>query len=315
MEQQDEPSNVPRNIFCSKCGNKGSVNSRFCSKCGAQLVKPLSSKLDSALNHVSKIKRNIKKLWQRPNGKRTVGVVAVACLGLLLICIFWPLFGVLTGLGAVGWGIFIKKKSKKTNGNGLWLAATWAWGGIAVFVLSVAIMTGSGPGYDKDELFKLGCDYYNGTGVSSDYVQACAWLDLAAKRGHKGAKELRSAILGLMTPEQRAEAGGRSRKVVKSSESALCKEAKRGNAEAQYNLGLAYSKGDGVPQNYSEAAKWYRLAAEQGHAAAQCNLGLYYLYGWGVYKDRQEAVRWLRQARSLPEAQLVLLMMENGAQF
>jgi len=36
------------------------------------------------------------------------------------------------------------------------------------------------------------------------------------------------------------------------------------NAEEQFNLGLMYFQGEGVPQDYTEAAKWYRLAAEQG---------------------------------------------------
>ena len=37
-----------------------------------------------------------------------------------------------------------------------------------------------------------------------------------------------------------------------------------------------YDNGDGVPQDYKEAVKWYRLAAEQGDAAAQYNLGIMY---------------------------------------
>ena len=40
--------------------------------------------------------------------------------------------------------------------------------------------------------------------------------------------------------------------------------AKQGDADAQFNLGLMYDKGQGVPQDYKTAVKWYRLAAEQG---------------------------------------------------
>ena len=40
--------------------------------------------------------------------------------------------------------------------------------------------------------------------------------------------------------------------------------AEQGNASAQYNLGVMYANGRGVPQDYAEAMKWYRLAAEQG---------------------------------------------------
>ena len=44
--------------------------------------------------------------------------------------------------------------------------------------------------------------------------------------------------------------------------------AKQGAAYAQYNLGIMYAKGDGVPENDAEAVKWYRKAADQGHAKA-----------------------------------------------
>ena len=48
--------------------------------------------------------------------------------------------------------------------------------------------------------------------------------------------------------------------------------AGQGFAAAQYNLGTLYENGDGVPQDKSEAAKWYRAAAEQGDEDAQFNL-------------------------------------------
>src|SRR5476651_768958 len=39
--------------------------------------------------------------------------------------------------------------------------------------------------------------------------------------------------------------------------------AEQGNSDAQLLLGKMYEKGEGVPQNYSEALKWYRLAAQK----------------------------------------------------
>ena len=45
--------------------------------------------------------------------------------------------------------------------------------------------------------------------------------------------------------------------------------AKDGNAKAQYNLGKMYLDGTGVDRNATEAAKWYRLAADQGNMDAQ----------------------------------------------
>ena len=38
--------------------------------------------------------------------------------------------------------------------------------------------------------------------------------------------------------------------------------AEAGDVDAQYNLGIMYDNGYGVPQDYAEAVKWYRLAAE-----------------------------------------------------
>ena len=62
--------------------------------------------------------------------------------------------------------------------------------------------------------------------------------------------------------------------------------------KAQYRLGLMYENGQGVPQDYKEAVKWYRLAAGQGHAHAQYNLGIGYAYGQGVLQDNVMAHMW-----------------------
>ena len=53
-------------------------------------------------------------------------------------------------------------------------------------------------------------------------------------------------------------------------------EANQGAAYAQYNLGVMYDNGMGVPENDAEAVKWYRKAADQGYAEAQSNLGIMY---------------------------------------
>ena len=70
---------------------------------------------------------------------------------------------------------------------------------------------------------------------------------------------------------------------------------KRGQVH-QYNLGIMYGKGNGVQQDYAEAVRWYRLAADQGFAGAQVNLGVMYDTGRGVPQDYVEAVRWYRLA-------------------
>ena len=72
--------------------------------------------------------------------------------------------------------------------------------------------------------------------------------------------------------------------------------AGQGNAKAQYNLGVVYYEGNGVTQDYEQAVKWTRLAAEQGYADAQYNLGVMYTKGQGVPQDNKEAVKWTRLA-------------------
>ena len=81
------------------------------------------------------------------------------------------------------------------------------------------------------------------------------------------------------------------------------KAAEQGYAIAQFNLGIMYELGKGVKQDYEEAVKWYRLAAEQGHAAAQNSLGYMYSNGKGVTQDKSEAVKWYRLAAEQGHAQ------------
>ena len=79
--------------------------------------------------------------------------------------------------------------------------------------------------------------------------------------------------------------------------------AEAGHADAQYSLGYIYSTGEGVPQDYAEAAVWYRRAAEAGHVDAQVNLGYMYDMGEGVPQDYAEAAVWYRQAAEQGDAQ------------
>ena len=55
-----------------------------------------------------------------------------------------------------------------------------------------------------------------------------------------------------------------------------------------------YHNGQGVPQDYTEAVKWFRLAVLWGRANAQYNLGFMYANGQGVPQDYTEAVKWFR---------------------
>ncbi len=78
--------------------------------------------------------------------------------------------------------------------------------------------------------------------------------------------------------------------------------AEQGDARAQYNLGVMYAEGLGVPQDAAAAVAWYRRAAEQGDATAQNNLGAMYAEGLGVPQDAVEAVAWYRRAAEQGDA-------------
>lgn len=91
--------------------------------------------------------------------------------------------------------------------------------------------------------------------------------------------------------------------------------AEQGDALAQYNLGVLYRKGRGVPQDDVQARQWYAKAAAQGQAKAQYNLGTLYFNGEGVPKDYQQALRWFRLAADQGEAVAqtkIAIMYDDG---
>ncbi len=92
--------------------------------------------------------------------------------------------------------------------------------------------------------------------------------------------------------------------------------ADQGVAKAQYNLGTLYAEGQGVTQNYQTAAYWFRKAAEQEDAAAHNNLGFLYYRGRGVPQDYEEAARLYRVAaeQGIPPAQYHLGIMYHQGQ-
>ncbi len=85
--------------------------------------------------------------------------------------------------------------------------------------------------------------------------------------------------------------------------------AEKGVARAQYDLGVLYETGRGMPVNYTQAAAWYRKAAEQNHPLAQYNLAVAFTKGQGVRRDPFEAAVWYHRAA----AQGVVAAMVNLA--
>src|SRR5271163_3427097 len=73
-------------------------------------------------------------------------------------------------------------------------------------------------------------------------------------------------------------------------------KAAQGFVQQELELAAAYFAGRGAPKDLSQAAYWYRKAADQGNPAAQLYLGYMYSAGLGVSRDVPEAIRWYRRA-------------------
>ena len=70
--------------------------------------------------------------------------------------------------------------------------------------------------------------------------------------------------------------------------------ADQGDAKAQYNLGLMYREGRGVPQDYITAHMWFNLAAAQGSSRASKNRDhvAKQMTSADVYKAQKLAREW-----------------------
>lgn len=93
-------------------------------------------------------------------------------------------------------------------------------------------------------------------------------------------------------------------------------KARKGDADAQYKLGLKYIKGDGLSRDRVKAMEWFQKAAEQGLAAAQYQLGTMYYFGVRenffdfspnffdkqVPQDKNKALEWYQKAAAQGDA-------------
>ena len=80
-----------------------------------------------------------------------------------------------------------------------------------------------------------------------------------------------------------------------SPQDALYQRAKRGDAQAELEMGMRYAQGDGFIKNPKEAAQWFAKAARQGSGEAQYQLGLALLDGQGVVQDFRAAFSWIEK--------------------
>ena len=140
---------------------------------------------------------------------------------------------------------------------------------------------------DVDAQFNLGALYENGLGEPADAGKAARWYRAAAERRLDLARLALARLqrTGALEPDPEEDQ-------IKLLETA----ARRGLAEAQYELGVAYDRGLGVTQNHATAAGWYQRAAEQGLTDAQYNLATLFDEGLGTPHDGAMARYWYLRA-------------------
>jgi TPR repeat protein len=141
---------------------------------------------------------------------------------------------------------------------------------------------------------QMGTLYEKGLGVLQDYAEAAKWYRKSVEGGWDEAAFFLYFLCrdGKATKQDCIDVANWLSILAKQDDSALSPFTKS-------YLGTLYEKGLGVPQDYVEAASWYRKASDQGNSMAQFSLAGLYLAGRGVPQDFVAAHMWLNLAASL----------------
>jgi hypothetical protein len=99
--------------------------------------------------------------------------------------------------------------------------------------------------------------------------------------------------------------------------SELLRAGELGSIHAQRELGVCYATGNWAgPLDLTEAARWYRKAAERGHAECQYDLGFMLLLGEGEPVNTPEGLMWLERAAQQDDHSSLQLLVDcytNGS--
>jgi TPR repeat protein len=151
--------------------------------------------------------------------------------------------------------------------------------------------------------YVLGVMYEKGESVAKDDDQAYKWISMAARQGYARArvvlesdKWVNYAEARFGTGDSRVASEGAPEPVTTEQVEEYLLKAEEGDVDAQYNLGIIYYHGEGVPRDFDKALMWFHQAAEQNDADAQYTLGFMYGRGEGVEKDQKQSVAWFNKA-------------------
>ena len=184
-----------------------------------------------------------------------------------------------------------------------------------------------GYGGNAHVMYLLGKVYATGSGVVRDEAEALQWYRKGAAAGNVDAMTALGAMASRRARHGQGRAGGRvlaeggsrqepcrgdvparpacwpkARPSTKDAPEALrlfTKAAEAGYAPSMTDLGLMYSRGDGIEADFAKAASWYKRAVDLGNSAAMVNLGLLHQQGKGVAQDFAAAVTLYRKAVAL----------------
>jgi TPR repeat protein len=134
--------------------------------------------------------------------------------------------------------------------------------------------------------YRLGMTYIYGRKSTPNIAVGLSWFEKAAYQGDIDAQrtlgELRE-FGDVGVPRDHAQAVAWFRKA-----------AKQGDVRSMLRL-ISFSRSR---DDYAEASTWSRKLAELGHSIGQYQLGIMYAEGLGVPKDRAQALAWLQKAAS-----------------
>ena len=142
--------------------------------------------------------------------------------------------------------------------------------------------------------------YEKGDGVEKDCAQATHWWnEMIRKKGEANAEFLYNLAerseqeAACPDPQRAAELlGAAAAKGYAAAKEKLETLAKQDDIKAQYMLAKVYAN----TKDYTQAAEWYRKAAEQGDADALFRLGILYEEGKGVEQNKKKFLDFLLKA-------------------
>jgi uncharacterized protein len=135
---------------------------------------------------------------------------------------------------------------------------------------------------DREAQFWLGSIYERGRLVPKDRELAESWFSKSAEAGYAPSERALGLLYWHTDPAKAAMW--------------LQQAARKGDAEAQFDLGNFYEQGVLGTINHTQALSWIQESAKQGHPDAQVSLGQMYEDGEGVLQNYAVAAKWYRKA-------------------